>query len=140
MTKESCPFLPISCRFCYEPTSTPQGFHIAVTTHNCGTSTKSVYPPGYTQSISSHKLPPFIPIINHSPRLPNTQTSLSFFFYAVTHCINPPLPRSTYLATSHINYFRNPIIPSSLNMAEPSENIFIQPLRPLTRAFANSFS
>ena len=68
---------PLSCRLGPKRTSTIQGLHIAVATHNFGICSRSVvHPLGYAPCIPPHKPPPFIPILDHSPCLPDIQTSL----------------------------------------------------------------
>ena len=76
--KINFPFMPLSCGLAHRHTSTLQGLHIAVAAHNCGILTKSsVHPPGTAPLISSHKIPPYTPIIHHSPCLTEIQTSFS---------------------------------------------------------------
>ena len=47
--KKFSPLCPLSCMLGHRPTSTLQGLHIDVATHNCGISPRTeVHPPGYT--------------------------------------------------------------------------------------------
>ena len=112
--------MPLSCGLCHKRISALQGLNIVVATHNCGISSKPrVHSPGNTPCISPHKPPPYNPIIQHSPCLPDIQTP---FLQAVLHGINPPLPQGTTTSTlSYIEPLSNFVILHSLYMAEPSQ-------------------
>ena len=59
--------MSISCRFIHRWTSTLQGVHIPVATHNCDILSRSgVHPLGYTLCIPPHKPLPFTPILDYS--------------------------------------------------------------------------
>ena len=102
--------------------------YITLTTHICGISSKSrVHPPGYAPSIPPHK-PPFAPILQHFPCVPDIQTSFS---YTLLYGINPPLPRPKHWATTNtLSYIDSPgnhNILNPLHLSEQPENTFINP-------------
>ena len=101
-----------------------KGF-IAVTTHNCGISSKSrVYSPCNAPYTPPHKPPKYIPIM-----LLASLTSKPFFLQLVfpqyQSSSSSVYQWTTTSTIPYINPFNNPAILYSLHMAEPSENTFI---------------
>ena len=83
----------LSCEYSHRRISALPRLHKAVASHNYSISSRSrVHPPDIAPCIPHHKPPPYTPIMQHSPCLPDIQTS---FFQAILHGLNPPLPRPT---------------------------------------------
>ena len=116
----------LSCGLGHRWISTLPGLHKDVASHNYGISSRSrVHSPGSAPCIPSHKLPPYTPIMHHSPCLHDIQASLQ----TVLHGISSPVSQPTHCATtnthSYIDPLSNPVILHSFHMAEPLENTFI---------------
>ena len=107
-----------------EQTSTLQGLYVAVSSLNCGLSSKSrINSPGYTPCIPPHKHPPYTPIMHHSPCSSDIQTS---YLLVVLHSINSPLSQPTHWVTnstlSYIDPLSNPDILHSLHQQTSYSN------------------
>ena len=104
--KEIFLFMLLSCRLGHRQTSTFQGLHMAMATHNCGISSKTrVHPPVYALCILLYKPLPFTCIIHDSPCLPDIQT----IFFNI-----PSLKQSTSSSVDLLsNYSHTPLHTSS---------------------------
>ena len=108
------PIYPLSFSLGHRRTSTLQGLHIGVATHNCGISLRSrVHPPGYSPCIPPHKPPPFTPILDLSPRLPDIQT----FFFLTSHSLTQSTP--SVLDLPNGSQYNPPYIPFQQSYYSP---------------------
>ena len=125
--KKFSPLCPLSSKLGQRQTSTLQGLHIAVPTHNCRVSSRSgVHFRNYTPCIPPHKHPLFTYNLHHSPCLPDILTPFTKHSFKVLIHLFLGLPIQRLPAHSYID-FLSPSSPHGRTAGEHFHQSFCVP-------------
>ena len=123
MKKVMFPLYPLNCGPGHRRTSALQGHLVKVK----GSS------PGECPMHSLSQIPPYTPIMHHSPCLPDIKPLSFKHSFTVSIHLFQGLLTETSSTHSYIDPFRNPVVLLSLHIVKPSENttinLFVHTLR-----------